>query len=88
MLNLRQLNTMDNTETLGCASGSSTIQFHVKSNSVFGNFGEPLEHGEPLGGGRGNRLDNGLEIHDDENGVEDVGGVRRGSMEGSLEDAV
>lgn len=71
---------MDNAGTLGSASGSSTIQFHVKSTSIFGNFGEPLEHGESLGGGRGDWLEDGPAIYDDENGVEDAGGSGRGDV--------
>lgn len=47
MLNLRQIDTADDTHNARRLSTFSAPQFRV-SDSVFGNFAEPLEHGALL----------------------------------------
>lgn len=68
MLNLRQLDNKTSTQTIGRFSNFSAPQFRV-TESIFGNFGEPLEHGASLlGEGEGeqeqNEVDEGIPTDD------------------------
>lgn len=47
MLNLRQIDNKNSTHTIGRFSKFSAPQFRA-TDSLFGNFGEPLEHGASL----------------------------------------
>ena len=47
MLNLRQIDNRNSTHTIGRFSKFSAPQFRA-ADSIFGNFGEPLEHGASL----------------------------------------
>ena len=47
MLNLRQIDNKNSTHTIGRFSKFSAPQFRA-TDSIFGNFGEPLEHGASL----------------------------------------
>lgn len=47
MLNLRQIDNKNSTQTVGQFSNFSALQFRA-ADSIFGNFGEPLEHGASL----------------------------------------
>lgn len=47
MLNLRQIHNNNGTQTIGRLSTFSSVQFRA-AESIFGNFGEPLDHGESL----------------------------------------
>lgn len=49
MLNLRQIDSKNSTHTIGRLSRFSAPQFHATvASSIFGNFGEPLEHNASL----------------------------------------
>ena len=50
MLNLRQIDNKNSTQTVGRFSKFSAPQFRA-ADSIFGNFGESLEHGASLLGG-------------------------------------
>lgn len=47
MINLRRIDAADDTQTAGRLSTFSAPRFRV-SDSVFGNFAEPLEYSAPL----------------------------------------
>lgn len=75
MLNLRQIDSKNGTHTIDRLSRFSAPQFHATvASSIFGNFGEPLEHNASL------REDNDKEHYQGDEGLpadsvtEDVGG--------------
>lgn len=47
MLNLRQVDAKNDTQTAGGVSNFSAPQFRI-ADSIYGNFSEPLEHGTSL----------------------------------------
>ena len=78
MLNLRQIDNKNSTQTIGRFSKFSAPQFRA-TDSLFGNFGEPLEHGASL-------LGEGEEDVVDETAPAD-GASRSGDDEAPFEDS-
>ena len=87
MLNLRQIDTKNGTQNAGRVSNFSEPQFRAATaDSIFGNFGEPLDHGASLRGDtdEGEGEDPGEE-HGDPSRAENENPALTGSSEDIIE---